>query len=1475
MKRHRLLSLVFALLLAVSCFPVTPPPARADSTEVRYYFLDAVYDLWPAQSDIPADQPTAPAQITIGGTTSKATIGSGGTSGTSYVTQDASSLANATAALDVSNLQNIKSLMEGQNVGDQVTIPSGASNYYFAGWWASDAVKTSQRTFVTSNATVTPDDVQAYMSSSAHNASLPVALYPVYLPKSQLGEMELLLLDSSPSNGTPFGVSNALLVLFDPETRDIKSIVRSSRDAADGYVPQELASVDISGEPATYELLDFTPADYQNINNTKYYTRSNSENDFKGDWTADATNGFWGYVTNPGASGPAQRWINKQSTYTPHDYTLNPTKLTKGQLETFLKANLKPGEEVYRRGYNYRYPEHYYPSYSPEYESSFSLWVTSAKNTLNLTFASDTTSSAKTKALKLGDTDEIGDIPTLADLQADTDLGAAFAAPSGKKFDGWFVTTTQGETVPASSSAAGAKAHSDTSLPTHFDTLLKTTTGISYYLYPIWLDQSLGWRSEDGADKYYESVSGVPTAVTGLKTIAGATYFFDASGKLQTGMRTEGGTTYYFDPNQGDGPSKSGAAAKNRLVTVEGATYFFDENGAMATNRSVSTGGKTYYAGADGKLVSGWQGTGDARRYYVPSEQGAMATNRMLDISGDGAYLFKPNGSYYQGCITGWQGDFYAFGSDGKRLSGWQTLNETTRHFSPADGKMSRDGLAATSTGSYFFNYNGSWVTSEVRSLDDGDHYFEDSGKMAVSKKVTIDGLTFDADANGVLTYPFHTQASGFTLGRHNNNYVHSNYSSGKYRGGFAGKRNYVISDSFYQQLTRNASATDKYLVQWLMNDSWGGSCYGIAATMGLSFLGKLSMNELTRTGATSYYAMPAPANDAKQYNVVNYYMLSQVLGAYRPGKIAAAWAYPSYGSVFSNFKGKGSLKSCLSYIVNNPGGDKVRMLCYGRGGWGHAILITGVTFSAARGQYDVQLYDMNSYGWTSNRGRFTHMYVARDFSSFSLTDGNGTVVTDQNYNHLNVINMRAFDPLKPTGLSTASLTSESVLSGEGHALATAADANADLNAPAAGHVTITIPLTGSFTVTNAAGQKLVYNGVALSGDLPVYDFAPVALDSKAFYQVETDDSTFTVTTDDKQVNFTVRDADSFAGVRASNVDRATLDDDGKVELEGKNTEFEAAVSTEREGGNGLMSLEGTASDGVTLERQGTSDVHVTANGGLSDLEATRYEDNKVNEVALDKSAPFTVNVENDFPAGGAKADEPADDLNDQGRSEDPGEEDPETPGSPDSPSSPESPSSPSTPASPDDPAVLYPEDRDYWVDAGAGSGEAHWYVYRAGKLRRSCWVWLDGYWYYLGDDGEMLVGKQKLEFFDTTGYYFFNPEHDGTYGRMRVGWFHDGNAWHYMYRESDHMTAGMVATGWNHVDGAWYYFDREGHMTTGWMWDGGWYFMADDGHMIASGWALDGGKWYWLNESGLLVKNAWVWDGNAWYWADGDGVCA
>lgn len=178
----------------------------------------------------------------------------------------------------------------------------------------------------------------------------------------------------------------------------------------------------------------------------------------------------------------------------------------------------------------------------------------------------------------------------------------------------------------------------------------------------------------------------------------------------------------------------SNKAYAGKVVKIQGKRYGFDQNGDVVTNSWFSYGGKTYYLGADGAALTGWQ-TIDGKVFYfgVSDEDtlkmGAMATG-MTEISGK-KYIFadsqnfpnnqlgmrlsgfrKYNGKVYYlvdskypassntgVMLTGWRtidGYKYYFGTDGARREGFNKVGSKKYYFAPYSFDKTHPGRMVT-----------------------------------------------------------------------------------------------------------------------------------------------------------------------------------------------------------------------------------------------------------------------------------------------------------------------------------------------------------------------------------------------------------------------------------------------------------------------------------------------------------------------------------------------------------------------------------------------------------------------------------------------------------------------------------------------------------------------------------------------------------------------------------------------------------
>ena len=109
----------------------------------------------------------------------------------------------------------------------------------------------------------------------------------------------------------------------------------------------------------------------------------------------------------------------------------------------------------------------------------------------------------------------------------------------------------------------------------------------------------------------------------------------------------------------------SNKAYAGKVVKISGKRYGFDQNGDVVTNSWFSYGGKTYYLGADGAALTGWQ-TIDGKVFYFgvsdndTLKMGALATGK-TEVGGK-TYIFADSKNFPNNQL-------------GMRLSGFRKYN--------------------------------------------------------------------------------------------------------------------------------------------------------------------------------------------------------------------------------------------------------------------------------------------------------------------------------------------------------------------------------------------------------------------------------------------------------------------------------------------------------------------------------------------------------------------------------------------------------------------------------------------------------------------------------------------------------------------------------------------------------------------------------------------------------------------------------
>ena len=207
---------------------------------------------------------------------------------------------------------------------------------------------------------------------------------------------------------------------------------------------------------------------------------------------------------------------------------------------------------------------------------------------------------------------------------------------------------------------------------------------------------------------YYFDASGALQTKTGWQQIDNAWYYFSTSGAAQTGWVKVSGKWYYFDP--------STAKMATGWVTVDGKKYFLNTSGAMRTSGWFKDGNDWYWITSSGAAQTGWVKV-SGKWYYLDPSTAKMATGWANDGK-DWYYLNSPNGDMK----TGWLKDgstWYYLQSSGAMATGWISVG----------GKK------------YYLNQSGAMLTGE--QVIDGERcFFEPSNGAFVGNGTPIMGTS-------------------------------------------------------------------------------------------------------------------------------------------------------------------------------------------------------------------------------------------------------------------------------------------------------------------------------------------------------------------------------------------------------------------------------------------------------------------------------------------------------------------------------------------------------------------------------------------------------------------------------------------------------------------------------------------------------------------------------------------------------------
>ena len=164
------------------------------------------------------------------------------------------------------------------------------------------------------------------------------------------------------------------------------------------------------------------------------------------------------------------------------------------------------------------------------------------------------------------------------------------------------------------------------------------------------------------------------------------------------------------------------------------------------------------------------------------------------------------------------------------------------------------------------------------------------------------------------------------------------------------------------------------------------------------------------------------------------------------------------------------------------------------------------------------------------------------------------------------------------------------------------------------------------------------------------------------------------------------------------------------------------------------------------------------------------------------------------------------------------------------------------------------------WGTKSSKDGETSWFYYGKDGKAVQGWHHIDGHWYYFApSNAEMLTGLQKVN----GKTYYFNTNHDGTYGAMKTGWQSINGKWYGFGGPND----GSALTGWHYLNKNWYYFNNDGEARTGFQTiNGNRYYFDPTNAWALRGWQSLNNDWYYFDPTNVWALSGWQ-NLNGWFY--------
>ena len=466
---------------------------------------------------------------------------------------------------------------------------------------------------------------------------------------------------------------------------------------------------------------------------------------------------------------------------------------------------------------------------------------------------------------------------------------------------------------------------------------------------------------------------------------------------------------------------------------------------------------------------------------------------------------------------------------------------------------------------------------SAFTDVDDVHSYALDAMKWAVTQGI-IGGTSptelsprehVDRRVAAVLLSRFNLKIERFRWGKENYSFVNSsnNFTDGNY---YISSRD--LSTLRYYCELNNKLGGYNYILNHI-NDSWEGSCYGMAATSILSKAGKINIpGNFGTDSQKTLYSLSASDNKPLR-SAINYYQMSQ----YAFSKSRETVAPDNVDEMLNSIDTIGPV--IFSF--------------WREGGSGHAVVAYDYAVNS-NGSVSLYVYD-NNY---PNQVRTVRFSAGK--TSCTYSNSQETISVDR-------ISYTSFDSFFDR--FDYDMEFNDFGSGNSQNSTNVAENMSETDA----QCDVVVSLTGAFSIENAEGEVLTYSGGELSGDIDVlsegYTVNGPYTPSDILLTIP-HSSRFRFTSGSKNAGVSLSQDGHYSYITGDNVDSVVFEG-GNVDVNGNDMKLDIAVATDNDK---MIRLRGISSNGLSYRFGGGKGcfVGIESIGGATLFDCMQTDTDKI-----------------------------------------------------------------------------------------------------------------------------------------------------------------------------------------------------------------------------------------------------------------------